>query len=114
MKKEQKYKPTEQQRKSLYRKTSFGIRFTRSKPIDSAVGKDGNWVKARSPGKVKFVSARRFGSVKEAITHGKRFKRIEGHAAYEVVVLKLSPNAWVNFKTGKTNPLIGAKRTNRR
>lgn len=113
-KKPQAPKPNAAQRKAFRRKTSFGVVFERRKAITQVHNKAGEWVKARSPGKMEVTSERRFGSEKEAKIHGRRFTRIEGHRGFEVVVLKLKPNAWINWKTGKTNPLIGRKRTNRR
>jgi len=107
-------KPTAQQRKALKRKTSFGVEFTRRRAITKAKGRNGENVKARAAGKLVVVSVRRFGSEVEAKIHGRRFTRIEGHKGFRVLLLKLSPNAWVNLKTKKTNPLIGAKRTSRR
>ena len=107
-------KPTAQQRKSFLKSISFGVLFVRSKPINKAKGSNGKMTEARNPGQHVVLSVRRFGSSEEANIHGRRFKRIEGHHAFYVVILKSKPNAWVNLKTGKTNPLIGAKRTNRR
>lgn len=89
---------------------SFGIRFTRKKAISEVRGARG-WVS--SPGDT-VVSNRRFKSVSEAFHHAKRFKRLEKHKSFEVIVSTKAPNAWVNPRTGKTNPLIGLKRTNRR
>lgn len=104
-------KPTEQQVRALRtRKTSFGVEFTRRKAITQT--RQGE--KVRAPGKLVVVSVRRFGSEKEAKIHAKRFARLEKHREFRVVLLKLRPNAWVNFKTGKTNPVIGRGRTNRR
>lgn len=90
---------------------SFGVRFTRSKFIKEVLGRNNSWVE--KPGDT-VTSDRRFKSPEEAFHHAKRFKRIEKHKAFEVVVVLKRANAWVNFKTGKTNPIIGAKRTNRR
>lgn len=109
----QKYKPTKAQRDALRRKTSFGVLFVRSKAITEAAGARG-WTKARNAGSLVTLSVRRFGTAKEASIHGKRFKRLEGHQAFYVVLQDAQPNAWVNLKTGRTNPLIGQKRTNRR
>ncbi len=103
-------RPTAAQARALRRKTSFGVVFTRNKEITET--RDGK--KVRFPGKLKVTSLRRFGSASEATTHGKRFKRLEGHASFTVVPVKKAPNAWVNLKTRKTNPIIGRKRTNRR
>lgn len=108
-----KYSPTPAQKRSFRRKTSFGVRFLRSKAISDVQNAKGDWVRARAPGKTEVLSVRRFGSEAEARIHGRRFTRIEGHKAFKVVVLKLKPNAWVNLKTKKTNPLIGRKRTRR-
>ena len=96
------------------RKTSFGVRFERRKAITTIKNSDGERVKARNPGKDYVVSARRFCTESEAKRHGKRFMRIEGHKAFSVIALKQKPNAWVNPRTGKTNPVIGRARTNRR
>ena len=105
--------PTAKQQRSFLKNTSFGVLFVRSKPIKRARGAKG-WVDARNAGQHVVLSVRRFGSNEEATMHGKRFKRIEGHQAFYTVNLNAKPNAWVNLKTKKTNPLIGAKRTNRR
>lgn len=113
VKKVAKYKPTAEQVRALKRKTSFGVKFTRRKAIRKARGANGKLVQAIAPGRDTFVSSRRFGSQKEAVIHGSRFMRIERHRAYVIVELNLKPNAWVNLKTKKTNPLIGAKRTDR-
>lgn len=107
-------KPTAQQNKALKRKTSFGVEFTRRKAIKTAKGRNGQAVAARAAGKTVFLSIRRFGSEAEAKIHGRRFTKIEGHVGFRVLLLKLKPNAWVNLKTKKTNPLIGAKRIDRR
>lgn len=52
-------------------------------------------------------SQRRFGSRKEAIQHGKRFTKIWKHKGYAVVKVAKRANAWINWRTGKTNPVIG-------
>jgi hypothetical protein len=114
VKSKKKFGPTPEQRRAMRRKTSFGVVFIRRSPIDEVKNKNGDWVKARSPGKPEVTSLRRFGSVAEAKRHGSRFKRIENHKGFKVIVVKKSPNAYVNLRTGKTNPLIGLKRTNRR
>ena len=106
--------PTRAQKASFRRKTSFGVLFERSNAITSVRSSTGEWVPARSSGRNVVLSVRRFGSQVEASIHGRRFKRIEGHASFYVVLLLAKPNAWVNLKTKKTNPLIGRKRTNRR
>lgn len=88
---------------------SFGVKFTRRKYIKQIKGPKG-WVD--SPGNFR-VSERRFATSKEANHHGKRFVEIEGHKSYSVFRSKDKVNAYVNWKTGKTNPLIGLKRTDR-
>lgn len=106
-------KPTAQQQNAFRRSTSFGVLFVRAKAITKAKGANG-LQSARMAGEHVVLSVRRFGSSNEASIHGARFKRLEGHKAFYVVNLNSKPNAWVNLKTKKTNPLIGAKRTNRR
>lgn len=96
------------------RKTSFGVVFVRSRPIRKVKDRDGKLVLARNSGEVVVPSQRLFATDKEASHHGKRFVRLEGHRSFFVTFVRKSPNAWVNFKSGKTNPLIGRKRTNRR
>jgi hypothetical protein len=108
------YKTPAQAKALKSRKTSFGIIFTRSKTIEEVFHNDGSYSKARFAGKLKVPSLRRFISKEEATAHAKRFKRIEKHKSFEIVLVKKAPNAWVNVKTGKTNPVIGRKRTNRR
>ncbi len=109
-----KTKPTQAQRASFRRSTSYGVLFVRSKLITKALGAAGKFVPAQNAGEPVTLSARRFGSIREASLHGKRFKRIEGHKAFHVVVNDRKPNAWINYRTGKTNPVIGDGRTNRR
>ncbi len=72
-------------------KFSYGVNFLRSKPVK---------------GKSVFVSTRRFGTKKEAAHHGARFAKKHNHKDFSVVVLNERPSAWVNWKTGKTNPAI--------
>lgn len=109
-----KYAPTAAQARALRtRKTSFGIVYFRSKAIKTVKNKNGDRVAARSPGKLEVPSARRFGSEKEANRHARRFVKIEGHKGYKIKQVNKRPNAWVNLKTGRTNPLIGRKRTHR-
>jgi hypothetical protein len=61
----------------------------------------------------KNPSPRRFATKREALHHGVRFTQIEKHLGFYVTVSSSRPNAVVNWKTGKTNPVIGAGRTNR-
>lgn len=96
------------------RKTSFGVLFQRRKAITKIKDRSGKRVAARAAGEFVVTSPRLFSTSAEANHHGKRFARIEGHKAYWVTFVEKAPNAWVNFKTGKTNPLIGRARTNRR
>lgn len=74
---------------------SFTVHFERNKVLR----------KVRSPGAV-CKSLRRFTSRKEAIQHGKRFSRIHRHKGYEVVRVAKRANAWINWRTGKTNPVL--------
>jgi len=93
-------RPTPKQVRAMRRLTSFGVMFERRKPItETRQGK-----KVRYPGKKIITSVRRFGSENEANRHGKRFMRIEKHVAYKVILVRKSPNAWVNLRSGKTNP----------
>lgn len=110
VKRGKKYAPTaEQQDRIDNQGFSFGIRFIRAKKLSEVKGPSG-W--EPSPG-LTVVSARTFGTKEEAEVHAKRFQKIEGHFGYEVIEVDGGPNAWVNEKTGKTNPVIGLKRTNR-
>lgn len=109
-----KFVPTTQQKRALRRSTSFGVVFERRKAITQYRDENGNLKSVRSPGRVTFTSARRFGSENEAKRHGKRFMRLENHRSFKVITVKLAPNAWVNLRTGKTNPVIGRGRKNRR
>lgn len=91
------------------KKGSYGVKFNRRKHIDKIRGPRG-WVAC--PGLVR-ESQRRFATFKEAAHHGKRFTEIENHKSFSVFKSKDRVNAYVNWKTGKTNPLIGLKRTDR-
>ncbi len=75
---------------------SFGVLFTRRK----ALSKPKNKKKG-----LTFVSDRRFSSPKEAKQHGKRFAAKHKHKSYAVVLIQKKANAWINWKTGKTNPV---------
>jgi len=70
---------------------SYGVTFVRSKP---------------RKGVLVLHSERRFSSLKEAHHHGKRFTKKHNHAEYSVCIVQKKANAWVNWKTGKTNPVI--------
>jgi hypothetical protein len=76
-------------------KFSYGVHFERRKEL----------VKVKSPGYI-CVSSRRFTSSKEATQHGKRFMRIHRHKGFDVVRVNKRANAWINWKTGKTNPTL--------
>jgi hypothetical protein len=90
---------------------SFGIKFTRSRALKEVRTTSG-W-KAVDNATVA-TSARYFGTYAEAETHAKRYVVIEKHKSFEIFTATgIAPNAWVNEATGKTNPVIGLKRTNR-
>lgn len=74
---------------------SFGVYFERRKALR----------KVRCKGLIN-KSTRRFSSAKEANQHGKRFAKIHKHVGFTVVKLGQKANAWINWKTGKTNPAI--------
>lgn len=106
-----KFAPSAAQARALKtQRTSFGVRYERRRYLRKIRGANGL---ISSPGSSR-TSDRRFATAKEATHHGKRFKRIERHVSFTVVKDFRRPNAWVNWKTGKTNPVIGARRTNRR
>jgi hypothetical protein len=70
---------------------SYGVTFQRSKAVN---------------GEVILTSTRTFTTEDEAIHHGERFSEKHGHAGFTVVPSNNKANAWVNWKTGKTNPAI--------
>lgn len=72
---------------------SYGVHFERRKSLKEV----------RSPGAI-CVSQRRFSSRKEAEQHGKRFAKKHHHKGFDVVRVNKRANAWINWKTGKTNP----------
>ena len=74
---------------------SFTVHFERSKVLR----------KVRSPGSV-CKSLRRFGTRKEAEQHGKRFTKLHRHKGYKVLKVSQRANAWINWRTGKTNPVL--------
>lgn len=77
-------------------KFSFTVHFERSKSLK----------KVRSPGAV-CVSERRFTTSKEAAHHAKRFAKQHKHKDFTVVMVNKRANAWINWTTGKTNPVTG-------
>lgn len=74
---------------------SYGVTFIRRKALK----------KVRQKGELR-TSDRRFSSRKEAEHHAKRFQKIHKHKDYSVCVVDKRANAWVNWKTGKTNPAL--------
>ena len=106
-----KARPTADQQRRIDTQTfSFAIRFIRAKALTEVKG-PGGW--QPSPG-LTVVSERTFGTAEEAKQHAERFQKIEGHQGYEIYKdTSRSVNAWINQETGKTNPVIGLKRTNR-
>lgn len=74
---------------------SFGVVFNRRKALK----------KVKQKGLVR-TSARRFTSRKEATHHAKRFVKIHKHKGFKVVWVAKRANAWINWITGKTNPVI--------
>lgn len=89
---------------------SYAVKFTRKAAITERSDGHGGWVEVENPGSRVLTSSRRFGTAREATIHGRRFMKLEGHRKFTVVKTKDKPNAWVNLKTGKTNPLVGRKR----
>lgn len=71
---------------------SYGVTFVRRK--------------ANKRGELVKHSARRFSSRKEAEQHGKRFATKHRHAEFSICIVQKKANAWVNWKTGKTNPVL--------
>lgn len=57
-------------------------------------------------GKVIKESVRCFTTRQEADHHGERFTAKHNHVGWDVVRVNKKANAWVNWKTGKTNPAI--------
>jgi hypothetical protein len=52
------------------------------------------------------TSQRRFSSAREANQHGTRFTRIHRHRGFYIVRVSQRANAWINWTTGKTNPVV--------
>ncbi len=86
----------DQAKKIKSQRFSYGVYFTRRQALRQV----------RCKGLVN-KSLRRFVSPKEANQHGKRFTKIHNHKGYKVVKLQMRANAWINWITGKTNPVIG-------
>lgn len=57
-------------------------------------------------GKLVLTSKRRFSSKKEAEQHGRRFQKKHRHQEFSVCIQHAKANAWINWKTGKTNPAL--------
>lgn len=88
-------KPSPEQVKLFKQGFSFTVEFVRRKALR----------KVRSPGGV-CKSTRRFSSRKEALHHAGRFSRLHRHKSFEIKRVGKNPNAWVNWTSGKTNPVI--------
>lgn len=84
--------------------TSFAVSFIRQKDLraDGSVAAN-----ARNPSK------RRFATRAEAEQHADRYVRIEKHVGKFITVTRDPVNAYVNPKTGLTNPVIGKGRIGR-
>lgn len=90
------HKPNDEQARLIKSQAfSYGVHFQRRKVLR----------KVSSPGEI-CVSRRRFSSRKEADQHGKRFTKIHKHVGYDVVRVNRKANAWINWLTGKTNPVL--------
>lgn len=77
-------------------RTSFAVNYVRTKDLaNGAVTAN-----KRNP------SVRRFGTAEEAQHHALRFVEKQGHLGFYITSAKARPNAWVNEKTGLTNPEI--------
>lgn len=74
---------------------SFGVTFLRRKALR----------KVTQPG-LKRKSTRRFATRKEAEQHGRRFQRKHGHKSFVIAKVAKRANAWINWRTGKTNPVL--------
>lgn len=88
-------RPSFEQARAMKNKVSYGVHFERANVLREV----------RSPGAV-CKSVRRFSSRKEAEHHAKRFKRIHGHKSFTIVRVAQRANAWINWSTGKTNPVL--------
>lgn len=75
---------------------SFSVVFVRRKALTKpANGKKG----------LSFTSDRRFATAKEANQHGRRFAKKHGHESYHAIKVSKKANSWINWATGKTNPV---------
>lgn len=96
--------PTDPNIKQNASGVSFAVSYVRAKQL-------------RSDGSINThklnPSKRRFATHEEATHHGRRFMSIEKHLGFYVTETRDPVNAYVNKVTGKTNPEIGKKRTNR-
>lgn len=79
-------------------KFSFSVVFVRRKELTKT---------KRTPKGLSFTSVRRFSTQKEATQHGRRFAKKHNHKSFHVIEVSKKANAWINWKTGKTNPVIG-------
>ncbi len=84
--------------------SSFAVYYIRKNQVRS----DGSVVTHKNN-----PSKRRFATEDEANHHARRFVKIEGHVGFWLQKRAEAVNAYVNKVTGKTNPEIGKKRTNR-
>lgn len=75
---------------------SYSVVFVRRKELNKPKnGKKG----------VSFTSDRRFATKKEAQQHGRRFSKKHKHRSFHVIEVSKKANSWINWKTGKTNPV---------
>lgn len=77
-------------------KFSFTIIFERRKALKKVAQKG-----------TQRISERRFTTTKEATHHAKRFAKLHKHKSFNVVMVNKRANAWINWTTGKTNPVTG-------
>ena len=75
---------------------SFAVNYVRKDQV-----KDG--VVAANP---RNPSVRRFATEKDARNHALRFVKEQGHRGYWLSRTNDRPNAWINPKTGLTNPAL--------
>jgi hypothetical protein len=75
---------------------SYSVVFVRRK----ALNKPKNKKKGLS-----FASDRRFATLKEAQQHGRRFVKKHKHESFHAIKVSKKANSWINWATGKTNPV---------
>lgn len=75
---------------------SYSVVFVRRK----ALNKPKNKKKGLS-----FTSDRRFATLKEAAQHGRRFAKKHKHESFHAIKVGKKANSWINWATGKTNPV---------